>query len=265
MGGDGPSRSGAGPVTPHTMTVGVAGVKGAGVSTVAHAVAAASGPAVLVEADPSGGSLLAWCEALQPAADLYDVVMSRGDGGLTAAAQQLGELAVLPSWGTSFRMAQALSRPRVPWELLFGEVEGTVVVDVGRIAPESPTLGLLAAMDVVVLVAPSEPGPVAATMEWANRAGRHGAGGVGLPAERLRMVTTEVVSRRRRHSVTPRDLSAVTGAAFLGHFPHDDDAVELLRRGVAVTDRSLRGRRFVEMAQWVARALADPTRVGIVG
>ena len=42
-------------------------------------------------------------------------------------------------------------------------------------------MGVLAAVDVVVLVAASEPGPVAATMEWATRGGRHGAGDVGVP------------------------------------------------------------------------------------
>ena len=218
-----------------TVTVGVAGVKGAGgVTTSAVALAAVSamsGPTMLVEADPSGGSLLGWCEDLRAAGDLYDVAMSRQAGGLASAAQRFGDMVVVPAWGRPFRLTQALLRPRVPWEVLFDEVGGTVIVDVGRVAPDIPTLGLLAAMDVVVLVSPSEPGPVAATMEWAMRGGRHGAADAGLDTSRLRMVTSEVVGRRRRVSVTPRDLASVTGPAYLGHLPHDETAVDLLTPG----------------------------------
>lgn len=250
------------------LRVGVAGAKSGGVSTIAHALAAAavpSGPSMLVEADPSGGSLLTWSDVVQPAGDLYDVVMSRDSDGLASVAQQLGGLAVVPAWGDSFRLTQALSRSRMPWEMVFGGVDGTVVVDVGRVSAASPTMTVLAAMDVVVLVSASEPGPVATTLEWVGRAGRHGADDIGLQSERLRMVTSEVVGRRRRSSVDGHDVDAVTGPGFLGHFPHDDTAVDLLRRGVDVTDRALRSRRFIEVARWVADTLTDPARVGVIG
>ena len=134
------------------------------------AAAAVQGPVTLVEADPSGGSLLSWCDDLRPAGDLYDAAMSRDPGGLAAIVQRLGDVAVVPSWGRPFRTAQALMRPRVPWDLLFDEVAGTVVVDLGRLYPDAPTWGVLSAMDVIVLVSASEPGPVAATMEWAAAA-----------------------------------------------------------------------------------------------
>jgi hypothetical protein len=195
---------------------------------------------------------------------LYDVAMARESGGLASVAQRFGDMAVVPAWGRPFRLTQALSRPRVPWEVLFDEVGGTVIVDVGRLAPDSPTLGVLAALDVTVLVSASEPGPVAATMEWATRGGRHGAGDAGLAVERLRMVTSEVVGRRRRISVTPRDLASMTGPAYLGHLPHDETSVDLLTRGASITDRVLRRRPFVEVAVGLAAAVSDPARVGVV-
>ena len=58
------------------------------------------------------------------------------------------------------------------------EPRDAVVVDVGRLYPDAPTLGVLSVMDVIVLVAASEPGPVATTMEWASRGGRHAAADV---------------------------------------------------------------------------------------
>jgi hypothetical protein len=125
--------------------IGFASVKGAsGTSTGALSVSAAAavqGPVTLVEADPSGGSLLSWCDDLRPAGDLYDAAMSRDPGGLAAIVQRLGDVAVVPSWGRPFRTAQALMRPRVPWDLLFDEVAGTVVVDLGRLYPDAPTPG----------------------------------------------------------------------------------------------------------------------------
>lgn len=250
-----------------TTKIGVAGVKGAGgVTTAAVSLAAAwaaQGPTMLVEADPSGGSLLGWSEDLRAAGDLYEVAMARQSGGLASVAQRFGDMAVVPAWGRPFRLTQALSRPRVPWEVLFDEVGGTVVVDVGRVAPDSPTLGVLASLDVLVLVAASEPGPVSATMEWASRGGRHGAADVGLEASRLRMVTSEVVGRRRRMSVTPRDLPSMNGPTFLGHLPHDEAAVDLLVRGASISHRSLRHRPFVEVAVGLAAALSDPAWIGV--
>ena len=241
--------------------IGFASVKGAsGTSTGALSVSAAAavqGPVTLVEADPSGGSLLSWCDDLRPAGDLYDAAMSRDPGGLAAIVQRLGDVAVVPSWGRPFRTAQALMRPRVPWDLLFDEVAGTVVVDLGRLYPDAPTLGVLNAMDVIVLVSASEPGPVAATMEWAGRGGRHAAGDVGVSTDRIVMVTNEVVGRRRRVSVTPREMASLHGPPYLGHFEHDEAAVELLHRGASVQHRSLRRRPLVQAATAIAASLAD--------
>ena len=189
--------------------------------------------------------------------DLYDAAMSRDPGGLAAIVQRLGDVAVVPSWGRPFRTVQALMRPRVPWELLFDEVEGTVIVDLGRLYPDAPTLGVLNAMDVIVLVSASEPGPVAATMEWASRGGRHGAGDVGVSAERIVMITNEVVGRRRRVSVTPREMASLQGPPYLGHLEHDETAVDLLHRGASVLHRSLRRSPLVQAAAGIAAALAE--------
>jgi MinD-like ATPase involved in chromosome partitioning or flagellar assembly len=244
-----------------TRKIGFASVKGAsGTTTGALGVAAASavqGPVTFVEADPSGGSLLSWSDDLRPAGDLYDAAMSREPGGLAAIVQHLGDVAVVPSWGRPFRTTQALMRPRVPWDLLFDELAGTVIVDLGRLYPEAPTLGVLNAMDVIVLVSASEPGPVATTMEWAGRGGRHAAGDVGVSTDRIVMMTNEVVARRRRLSVTPREMASLQGPPYVGHFEHDETAVELLHRGASVLHRSLRRSPLVQSATNLAVLLAD--------
>jgi cellulose biosynthesis protein BcsQ len=241
-----------------SFKVGSAGVKGTGVSTSAFTVAAAlagHGPVTYVEADPSGGSLLSRCTDLRAAGDLYDAAMSRDPGGLASIVQRLGDVDVVPSWGRPFRTLQALSRPRVPWELLFDEVEGTVVVDLGRLYPGAPTFGVLNAMDVIVLVAPPEPGAVAATMEWAIRGGRDSGGDVGVAVDRIVMITNEVVGRRSRVSVTPREMASLQGPPYLGHLPHDETAVELLHRGASMQHKSLRRRPFGESAATIAAGL----------
>jgi hypothetical protein len=226
---------------------------------IAAATAVVQGPVTLVEVDPSGGSLLSWCDGLRPSGDLYDAAMSREPGGLAAIVQRLGDVAVVPSYGRPFRTAQALMRPRGPWDLLFDEVAGTVVVDLGRLHPDAPSLGVVNAMDVIVLVSASEPGPVAATIEWASRGGRHAAGDVGVSPERIVMITNEVVGRRRRGSVTPREMALLQGPPYLGHLEHDETAVDLLHRGASVLHRSLRRSPLVQAAMTIATALVDRT------
>ena len=212
-------------------TIAVASVKGAGGVTsaalVLAAVRAETDDVMLVEADPSGGSLLGWCEQLRPAGDLYDLAMSRNSAGLASVAQQMGDLSVVPSWGRSFRLTQALIRPRVPWAVLLGGFDGTRhrrcrTASTRRRRRSASWRRATSSCSSP----PSEPAPVATTMEWASRGGRHGPADVGMPVGRLRMITSEVVGRRRTMSVTPRDLSLVTGAGYLGHLPHDPASLE---------------------------------------
>jgi hypothetical protein len=243
-----------------TFKLGFVGVKGAGVSTASVSEAAhlaSRGPVTYVEADPSGGSLLSRCDDLRPACDLYDAAMSRDPGGLAGIVQRLGDVDVVPSWGRAFRTMQALTRPRVPWDLLFDELPGTVVVDLGRLYPNAPTLGVLNAMDVIVLVSPPEPGPVATTMEWAVRGGRDALGDVGVSVDRIVMITNEVVGRRPRVTVTPRELASLQGPPYLGHLPHDEPAVELLHRGASMLHKSLRRRPLTEAAATIATGLLE--------
>jgi hypothetical protein len=73
----------------------------------------------------------------------------------------------------------------------------------------------------------------------------------------LRLVTNEVVGRRRPVSVSPRDLATHSGPPLVGRFPHDDRAVDLLWRGASVTHRSLRHAPLIEAAAMVLANLAD--------
>ena len=159
--------------------------------------------------------------------------------------------------GQAFRTLQALSRPRVPWDLLFDEVAGTVVVDVGRLYPNAPTLGVLNAMDVIVLVSPPEPGAVATAMEWAIRGGRDSAGDVGVSIDRIVMITNDVVGGRSRLAVTPREMASLHGPPYVGHLPHDAAAVELLHRGASMQHKSLRRRPLTESAATITAGLLE--------
>ena len=242
--------------------IGFASVKGAsGTSTAALSVSAAAavqGPVTLVEADPSGGSLLSWCDDLRPAGDLYDAAMSRDPGGSgcdrAAPRRRRGGAVVGPP--VSHR--SGADAATCPWDLLFDEDGG----DRGRRSraplPGRPHLGGAQAMDVIVLVSASEPGPVAATMEWAGRGGRHAAGDVGVSTDRIVMVTNEVVGRRRV-SVTPREMASLHGPPYLGHFEHDEAAWSCASRRVGTaslvaTQPACPGRHGHRRPRWPDRA-----------
>ena len=216
---------------------------------------------MLVEADPSGGSLLGWCEQLRPAGDLYDLTMNRNSAGVASVAQPMGDLSVVPSWGRSFRLTQALTRPRVPWDALLGGFDGTVIVDVGRRLPRGADDGPPRGRATSSCSSPPPSrhrsprrwsGPAAAAVtDRRTSACRSG---------RLRMITSEVVGRRRAMSVTPRDLSLVTGAGYLGHLPHDPAlARAAVPRCVDRATGRLRRSRLVDAGQRRSPA-RSPTR-----
>ena len=232
VGGDGPSRVGACAVT---ATIGMAGVKGPAASTAALCGGrgvAVPGPTMLVEADPSGGSLLAGARICGRPATCTTWRWPASRAGSPSVAQRLGDMAVVPAWGRPFRLTQALSRPRVPWEVLFGEVGGTVIVDVGRLDPDGPTLGRVGGVGRRGAGGGVGAGPGGGDDGVGDRGGRHGAGDAGLPVERLRMVTTEVVGRRRRVSVHPARWRRCTGAAVpRPSAPRRRRRVDLLCRG----------------------------------
>lgn len=250
------------------LVVAVGSVKGTGgASATALGLAAAFGEsreAVLVEADPSGGSLLGWCPTLRSAAGgLYEAVFDR-DRTLGWVRQSLGDISVVVAHGDPYRISVALERPR-SWRQLFDRLDAdVVVVDVGRMFPGSPALPLTGCADRLVLVSPPEPGPLAATMEWVGRAGQHTASDARLDADRMRMVSVDVPPRGR-HRVDPGRLPAELGDGYVGHVPFDDSAVELLCRGASLSHRTLRRSSFAWAVRSISESVVDPFRVRVVG
>ncbi|MSW21520.1 MAG: hypothetical protein F2873_11565, partial [Actinobacteria bacterium] len=139
-----------------TWVIAVGSIKASGGATSTALVLAASAAATgehvtLVEADPSGGSLLGWCADLDPSGPgLYEGVFQRD---LAVGVQRLGEFGVVAAQGDPWRISAALDRPR-GWRQLLDPLGGVVVVDIGRLFPGSPAAQIAGVADVVVLVAP---------------------------------------------------------------------------------------------------------------
>jgi MinD-like ATPase involved in chromosome partitioning or flagellar assembly len=230
-----------------TVVVAVGSVKGSGgVTATALAVAAATGESsdvVLIESDPSGGSLLGWCPTLSSSAGgLYEAVFDR-DCGFDAVRQPLGDVDVVVAQGDPWRISVALDRPR-GWRQVLDGLAEVVVVDVGRLYPGSPAMPLAGAADRLVLVAPAEPGPLAATLEWVERGGQYASTDAVLDSGRVRLVTVDV-AERHRHRLDPARLGRdELGAGYVAHVPFDDAAIELLCRGASLAHRSLRRSRL---------------------
>jgi hypothetical protein len=245
-----------------TWVVAVGSVKASGGATstalVLSASAATTGGCVtLVEADPSGGSLLGWCADLDPSGPgLYEGVFQRD---LAAGAQRLGGVDVVAAQGDPWRISAALVRPR-GWRPLFDPLDGVAVVDIGRLFPGSPAAQIAGVADVVVLVAPPEPGPLAATLEWVTRRGQFAATDAQIDTGRVRILTVDVAAERR-HRIDPGRLARdELGSVYVGHIPFDDGALDLLCRGASIGHRSVRRSRLVlGVHGLVARLLAGVT------
>jgi hypothetical protein len=230
-----------------TWVIAVGSIKASGGATSTALVLAASAAATgehvtLVEADPSGGSLLGWCADLDPSGPgLYEGVFQRD---LAIGVQRLGEFDVVAAQGDPWRISAALDRPR-GWRQLLDPLDGVVVVDIGRLFPGSPAAQIAGVADVVVLVAPPEPGPLAATLEWVARRGQFAATDAQIDAGRVRILTVDVAAERRLR-IDPGLLARdELGPVYAGHVPFDDGALDLLCRGASIGHRSLRRSRLV--------------------
>jgi len=234
--------------------VAVASVKGTGgVTATALGLAALGhemcGDAMLIEADPSGGSLLGWSEHLHAGRTaLYEAIT---DGDIGRGMQRLGNVRVLPAQGDPWKVTVALENVR-NWRRLLEPAGELAVVDVGRLYPGSPVSRIVGEADVIVLVAPAEAAPIAATLQWASRGGRRGVADPVFDAGRMRLVTVDV-SKGRRSGVDPRSLVRDDlGIAYAGHVPFDEAALSLLCRGSGTTHRSINRSKLV----YAHRALA---------
>ena len=132
------------------------------------------------------------------------------------------------------------------------------VVDVGRLYPASPALRIVGEADMVVLVSPSEAGPLAATIEWMLRGGQRSANDTALDTSRMRLVSVDTTTGRRVR-VDPNSLIRDDlGVTYAGHIPFDDAALSLLCRGTGLGHRRLTRSKLAYAQRSLLAALVDP-------
>jgi len=217
---------------------------GPGATTVAvglAAVAAERGPALLIEADPSGGVLLARCPSLDGARTLVHLAFPDRDEAaagianvVARVAQRLGELSVITAPVNPAQATEALARPRSRWPSRLDEVPGLVVVDCGRLYPATPAASVLRAADAVVLVSSPEAEDLIGFTDWARAANEPG------PLFDAPCLVTVGRGRFREWHIT-REL----GATYWGSVPHAPDVVDLLWRGTSTRHRRVARSAFV--------------------
>ncbi|MEL6894276.1 MAG: hypothetical protein AAFP84_21975, partial [Actinomycetota bacterium] len=221
---------------PASSIIAVGSIKGTGGATsTALGLASAAGEltnsAVLMEADPSGGSLLGWSEHLNAARpSLYDAASQQD---LQVVMQRLGQISVVPAQGDPWKITVALEGVR-RWRPLLQTAGDVMVVDVGRLYPSSPTLRIAGEADVLVLVCPPEASPLAATIEWMVRGGQRSSTDTSLDPARLRLVTVDATTSKRSRIDPKSLLREDLGVAYAGHVPFDDAALSLLCRGTGL-------------------------------
>jgi hypothetical protein len=243
--------------------IAVGTVKGAvGATTTALALAAALAehePVTLVEADPSGGSLVGTSPALASAPTLESMMMQRRDrieaDDLLAIAQPLGDLLVAALPPDPFKAHLVVGQPRSPWVPGLRLLEGFVVCDVGRVHPGSPAWAVLELADTVFVVSPADPMAMAAAVEWADQRGRVGPGVDGLEGAAIRLVLTEAAARGTGRSARSDGETAVYVA---GDLPWDPPGVHVLLRGASLRHRSMRRSRLAASARALAATVVSP-------
>lgn len=240
----------------------VGSVKGTGGATsTALGLAAAAGEhtsgAVMVEADPSGGSLIGWSEHLNATRpSLYEAA---SQNSLELAMQRLGQVRVVPAQGDPWKITVAIEGVR-RWRPLLDDAGDVAVVDVGRLYPSSPALRIVGQADVLVLVAPPEAGPLAATIEWMLRGGQRSANDTALDPARMRLVSVDTATTGRWVRVDPNSLIRENlGVTYAGHIPSDDAALSLLCRGTGLGHRRLTRSKLAYAHRNLLGSLVDLT------
>jgi hypothetical protein len=93
-------------------------------------------------------------------------------------------------------------------------------------------------LDLLLLITNADTVSLASSMEWAHRLGRTSPVDAGLPLDltRIAIVDAPIVAER----VGRTEVETELGHRFAGWLPWSPDAVQLLHRGAAFTDRRVR-------------------------
>ena len=100
-----------------------------------------------------------------------------------------------------------------------------VVVDLGRLFPGTPARAVAGVSDRLILVAPPEPGALAATVEWIGRGGQHEANDTPIESSRIGLLTVDTGGDRRQR-IDPHRLGDELGGEHVGHLPFERLIVE---------------------------------------
>lgn len=246
---------------PAGTVIGVGSWRGTGATTTAHALAAVLAGAGdrpwLVEADPAGGVLAARVAGvaaggLEAVAFPLAGAAREAAGRFAEAACHTGGVRVVAAPGDPFR-AWSCHAPRQPWAAALRELDGPVVVDLGRLRGGAPHGAVLDQLDQLLLVCDADPVSIVATADWAGTAGRVSPLDGGLALDIARIVVIDGPHPTERVSRT--DVDAELGDRAAGWIPWAPDAVRLLRRGGGVTDRRLRRHAYTHAVAHVASRL----------
>ena len=245
------------------MIVTVGTWRGGGATTTALLLAGAmSGETStwLIEADPAGGVLggrvhfesheIGGLEqiAFNAEADTPSALFER-------VALRLGEVRVVGSPADPFR-SYACHSPRTPWQAMLRDLDGDVVVDVGRIRAGTPAWSLVSAGDVLVLVLTPEVSAAVASSEWVMAGGRVAHDTNPLDDTVVRLAVVDMPGG----IAFPREtLRAELGEHWGAWLPWEPETVDLVHRGATLGDRRLRRSALVD----AARGLASTVRASL--
>jgi hypothetical protein len=248
------------------MTViAVASVKGTvGATVVAAGLAAAVAerrPVVLVEADPSGGSLAGVCPQLLPAPGLELLANDRdvlSDERFASVCQMLARVPVIVAPADGFRSWVSVATPRNLWWSALARRNITVIIDVGRLGGGSPSWPIVELADRVLIVTPPSPLGLAMGLEWCEQGGRVAPAVAGVDPAVCRLVAVQPPVRRRDASVFDvGEVRAQAGSWLAGAFPWDPTAVDLLFRGAELAFAELSKSSFAGAARALAVAMEE--------
>lgn len=231
------------------MIIGVGSWRGTGATTTALLLAASiaassdSEPCWLIEADPAGGVLAARLALPRDAAGALErIAFPTGRSASTTdrfadVAAHVGPLRVVTAPGDPFR-AWACHTPRLAWASLLRELDGTVVVDLGRMRGGSPLGALVAQLDLVLLTSVPDPVSLLADAMWIESSGRVSPAESGSPvsAARLVVIDSPAVVERIGRTTVEREL----GHHLAAWLPWSPTTVDAVMRGESLDDRRLR-------------------------
>ncbi len=245
------------------MIIGVASWRGTGATTtsvvLAASLAARSRRPWLVEADPAGGVLAArFPRGTLAVGGLELVAFPDGRSSVVerfdSAAIEVAGVRVVTAAGDPFR-AWACHAPRVPWAASLRELDGPVVVDLGRLRGSTPVQAVLGQLDALVLVADADVVSVVSTMEWASALGRVAPTDAPMPLDLTRIAIVDAPTTFDRIGRT--DVDAELGDRFAGWLPWEPEAVRALMDGTRLDDRRLRRSAFVQAAHHLTDRLGE--------